>query len=233
MATRRIQADIQELYQSVYRESGIFYEPCAQNIMNGYACVFGPQDTPYEDCPMLYTFTLPSGYPFDSPIVLFNTYDGRTRFHPNMYTEGKVCLSILGTWSGPKWSSIMRISSVLLTLQSIMTANPITNEPGYENANPQLAKAYSRFVEVACMRYILERAESTTHPLQFESFKEEFQTRLPATLERLEVRLKSRLEETGEVDFVNVPYQMQGKSGYKELLERVVKLKADGAGQVE
>ena len=233
MAMRRIQADIQELYQSVYRESGIFYEPIEGNIMNGYACVFGPQGTPYEDCPMLYTFTLPSTYPFDSPVVLFHTYDGRTRFHPNMYTEGKVCLSIVGTWSGPKWSSIMRISSVLLTLQSIMTENPITNEPGYENANPQLAKSYSGFVEVACMRYILERAESNMHPLQFRPFMEEFQTRLPAMLERLETRLKRRLEETGEVDFINVPYQMQGKSGYKELLERVVKLKAVGAGQVE
>ena len=43
---------------------------------------------------------------------------------------GKVCLSILGTWSGPKWTSIMDITTVLLTLQSLLDENPLHHEPG-------------------------------------------------------------------------------------------------------
>ena len=235
MGSKRIQADIRELQQPLYRESGIFYEPNEENILNGSACIFGPTDTPYEDCPMLYSFTLSSTFPFDSPIVQFKTSDGHTRFHPNMYMGGKVCLSILGTWSGPSWSSIMRISTVLVTLQSIMTANPITNEPGYAALEPNTEKAlsYSRFVEVACIRYILERAEAQIQPRPFQPFVEEFQRRLPGTLERLEGRLLRRLEETGEVEFTNVPYQMCGKSGYRSLLDRVVKLKTACNGPVQ
>ncbi len=203
--------------------------------MTGNACIFGPPDTPYEDCPMLYSFRFSETFPFDSPAVSFNTSDGHTRFHPNMYIDGKVCLSILGTWSGPSWSSIMRISTVLVTLQSIMTANPITNEPGYETlaANTEKAVSYSRIVEVACIRYILERAEALIHPSSFQPFAEEFRRRLPATLQRLQKRLIKYLEETGEVEFRNVPYQMCGKSGYRELMERVVKLKALVAGNVQ
>ncbi len=203
--------------------------------MNGTACIFGPPDTPYEDCPMVYSFHMSSTFPFDSPVVQFKTSDGHTRFHPNMYVEGKVCLSILGTWAGPSWSSIMRISTVLVTLQSIMTANPITHEPGYEALTLATEKAntYSRFVELACMRYILERAEALPNqqPLHFQPFVDEFQRRLPATLGRLEERLKARLEETGEVEFMHVPYQMGGPSGYGDLLRRVVKLKAAVDGQ--
>ena len=40
-------------------------------------------------------------YPFEPPKVLILTVDGRTRINPNLYANGKVCLSILGTWSGP------------------------------------------------------------------------------------------------------------------------------------
>jgi hypothetical protein len=27
----------------------------------------------------------------------------QVRFNPNLYSDGKVCLSLLGTWSGPGW----------------------------------------------------------------------------------------------------------------------------------
>ena len=33
-------------------------------------------------------------------MVMCNT---QVRFNPNLYNCGKVCLSLLGTWSGPGW----------------------------------------------------------------------------------------------------------------------------------
>jgi len=53
------------------------------------------------------------------------TIDGNVRFNPNLYEEGKVCLSILGTWQGPSWSESLNLSSLLLTIQSILTSKPI------------------------------------------------------------------------------------------------------------
>ena len=44
-----------------------------------------------------------------------------------------MCLSILGTWSGPAWTPVQSISSVLLSIQSLMNKHPYHNEPGYEN----------------------------------------------------------------------------------------------------
>ncbi len=44
---------------------------------------------------------MPKEYPIKSPQVrAITTNSGRTRFNPNIYNEGKVCLSILGTWRG-------------------------------------------------------------------------------------------------------------------------------------
>lgn len=50
--------------------------------------------------------------------VLYNTGDGRGRFNPNLYADGKVCLSLLGTWHSTseteKWnpdsSSLFQVS---------------------------------------------------------------------------------------------------------------------------
>ena len=36
-------------------------------------------------------------------VQFLTTGAGRVRFNPNLYNCGKVCLSLLGTWSGPSW----------------------------------------------------------------------------------------------------------------------------------
>ena len=216
--SKRIVADIGELQQSIYADSGIYYHAEESNVHKGSACVFGPEGSPYEDCPMLYSFNISHEFPFESPKVLFHTHDGITRFHPNMYREGKVCLSILGTWEGPAWASTMRLSTILVTLQSLMDTNPIVHEPGYSNPTKEIKEGYRDFVEHACMRYILDRAEGEkTHPEQFIPFENEFAARLPAILLRLEKRLQGRQEKI----FTALPYQMQGKTNYALLLERV------------
>ncbi|RLV62180.1 hypothetical protein DV515_00019583, partial [Chloebia gouldiae] len=38
----------------------------------------------------------------------------------------------LSTWTGPAWSPAQSISSVLISIQSLMTENPYHNEPGFE-----------------------------------------------------------------------------------------------------
>jgi ubiquitin-conjugating enzyme E2 Z len=224
MSTKRILADIGELNKPIYAESGIFYKEDEANVRNGYACIFGPKDTPYEDCPMLYAFTISEGFPFDPPKVLFKTSDAITRFHPNMYVDGKVCLSILHTWEGPKWASTMRLSTILLTLQSLMDADPIQHEPGYPNPTETTKKSYACFVEYACIQYILERAERPLQPDAFLPFEIIFKERLPKILERLEVRL-NKLLQGGEKTLNNVPYSLYGTTNYKKCLERATALK--------
>jgi hypothetical protein len=52
------------------------------------------------------------------------------------YEDGKVCLSILGTWAGPGWTPVMNIRLVLDSIRSLMGAFPVQNEPSYETMKP-------------------------------------------------------------------------------------------------
>jgi ubiquitin-protein ligase len=227
MASKRLLADVVEVQKPVFGQTGIYYHADEENMSHGFALVFGPVGTPYEDCPMLYEFSIPSTFPFDPPKVEFRTHDGVTRFHPNMYREGKVCLSILHTWEGPKWASTMRLSTVLVTLQSLMDENPIQHEPGY-HATEAMKQDYARFVEHACMRFIVERAEALrakkVQPKALEPFLDVFQERLPGVLERLETRLTARSTE-GERTFSCLAYSLTGSTQYKGLLDRVQSLR--------
>ena len=80
---------------------------------------------------------------FSSNIVGVSTNDGITLVLILIYiNDGKVCLSILNTWSGEQWSSCQNLSSVLLTLCTILNEEPFLNEPGvtinhndYDNYN--------------------------------------------------------------------------------------------------
>ena len=99
------------------------------------ALIVGPEGTPYAHGCFEFDILLPGDYPARPPKVLLATTGGGTvRFNPNLYNCGKVCLSLLGTWSGPGWdpqsSSLLQ---VLVSIQSlIMVPDPYFNEPGYE-----------------------------------------------------------------------------------------------------
>lgn len=149
MSNKRILYEIEELQSDIVKGNGIFYHCDESNFRKGKALIIGPEGTPYAYCPLVFDIELPPDYPLACPKVTFMTSDGQTRFHPNLYVTGKVCLSILGTWKGPAWSAAITLSKMLLTIQSILDANPIANEPTYESVtlSDVKAKAYSEFVE--------------------------------------------------------------------------------------
>ncbi|KAI9838761.1 MAG: hypothetical protein M1838_004504 [Thelocarpon superellum] len=103
------------------------------------AVIVGPPDTPYEFGFFEFSLKFGKDYPGKAPAVTATTTNlGRCRFNPNIYANGKVCLSILGTWrgeSGEQWSSAQGLESILISIQSLMSANPYENEPGFEDAN--------------------------------------------------------------------------------------------------
>jgi hypothetical protein len=71
----------------------------------------------------------------------------QVRFNPNLYNCGKVCLSLLGTWSGPSWQpGTSTLLQVLLSISAmIIVPDPFFNEPSYEKmmSTPQ-GKAQSK-----------------------------------------------------------------------------------------
>ena len=142
-AMRRILKDKIQLEENKLNNIHVIW-PDSDDLFHLYALIIGPKDTPYENGFFFFDLTFPKNYPFKSPHVEFITGDGYTRFNPNLYRKGKVCLSILGTWSGPSWTSSQNLSTVLLSIQSLLNEHPIVNEPGWEKyKNTSKSKRYN------------------------------------------------------------------------------------------
>lgn len=133
MNIKRLVNDIKEIMKNPI--DNIYYQHDESNMMKGYALIIGSENTPYAYGNYLFEFTFPKNYPFEPPIVKYFTNNGTTRFNPNLYIDGKVCLSVLNTWKGEEWSSCQNIRSILLILSTVLNNNPIENEPGLKSTH--------------------------------------------------------------------------------------------------
>jgi ubiquitin-protein ligase len=106
------------------------------------ALVIGPPDTPYQGAFMYIKINLPSNYPFAVPKFKFCTPEVEPCYmHPNMYSNGKICLSIINTWASNEWNAGATLENVLVTIQSRLTCNPIIYEPSFEMVDPTSIEA--------------------------------------------------------------------------------------------
>ena len=204
------------------QSSGIYYWSHEGDMRKGRALIIGPEDTPYAFCPLLFDIQLPDDYPFSPPKVAFVTSDGVTRFHPNLYIGGKVCLSILGTWSGPSWASIMSLSTVLLSIQSLLESNPITNEPGWEKYTlaDEKAARYAGWVQhqLIVLSYKSLLQWKTYAP--WREFHDVFETEAPKLLEKLNGIICTNAAKD-EIVYDALPYGMVGKTQWKKMASAI------------
>jgi ubiquitin-protein ligase len=158
---RIINKDIKELKSLNLEEQGIYIEFNEENMLKAHAMIIGPGNTPYENGILFFEINFPTNYPYSPPEIHYYSYS-RYRIHPNLYVGkstnnhlGKVCLSIINTWAGPGWTTIMHIGSVLLSIQSLLCDNPIQNEPGFENEIGIKNDTYNRLVEYDTFSHLI------------------------------------------------------------------------------
>tara|TARA_B110001469_G_C9638885_1_gene320869 strand:- start:44 stop:1006 length:963 start_codon:yes stop_codon:yes gene_type:complete len=147
---KRIQNDIKLYHKSDINTHGIYVHFSEKNLFNAKALIIGPKETPYQNGFYLFDINYTENYPQTPPNVVLCTLSKQTRFNPNLYTNGKVCLSILGTWSGPGWTPCLSTNEVLLSIQSLLNNNPVQNEPGYEQLtleNSEPARTYVNILD--------------------------------------------------------------------------------------
>lgn len=158
---RIINKDMKELKKMNLESLGIYIEFDEDNVLNAKSIIIGPENTPYENGILTFLIEFPKDYPFNPPKISYIS-KSRNRIHPNLYVGrskdnyyGKVCLSIINTWSGPKWTTVMHIGSVLLSIQSLLNENPLHNEPGFENENSSRNDIYNEIVFHDTYKYLI------------------------------------------------------------------------------
>ena len=81
--------------------------------------ITGPVDTPYEHGLFVFDVKLPPEYPASPPVFHYLSQCSG-RLNPNLYEDGKVCVSLLGTWAGrgsEVWTSKSNVLQVLVSIQ--------------------------------------------------------------------------------------------------------------------
>lgn len=220
MAKKRLIKDIVNIHKNPLTSEGIYYIHDDTNMTKGYAMIIGPKDTIYQYGYYLFEFIFPYDYPIRPPYVTFKTYDkkDKTRMHPNLYSNGKVCLSIINTWAGEKWTSCQSIRTILLTIISILDENPLLNEPGYINdindiRNIKYNKAITyKNIEVAIYNMLSKNFENKFnmfYSFMIEHFKKNYENIIKIINENLE-------NETNTTYIIQI-YNQKIITNYKQL----------------
>ena len=219
----RLLKDVKQIIKNPLTDNGIYYSHDESDMMKGYAMIVGPSDTPYFGGFYFFKFDFPYDYPFSPPKVTYMTNDGFTRFNPNLYKCGKVCVSILNTWSGDKWSSCQTLNSVLLTLCSLLNDAPLENEPGQSKKSRDFI-AYQKSIEFSNINFaicdLINRSKAKI-PSPFEIFfpfmKENFLKNYDKILEFIESNQSNNGERvvniysmTTQVDYVILKHKLIG-----------------------
>lgn len=217
---KRLISDIKQINKNPLTSQGIYYQHDETDMMKGYAMIVGPSETPYEYGYYFFEFNFPTNYPFEPPTITACTQDGKTRFNPNLYVSGKVCVSILNTWSGEQWSSCQTISSILLVLCTLLCKNPFTNEPNMTTTHPDCQR-YDKIVEYKNIEVAIYKMLTKEYiPKRFLMFYPTIMELYQKNKEKIISNVINNLHETNNVYSV-ANYRMYVKLNYVDLLQKL------------
>ncbi|KAI8840891.1 ubiquitin-conjugating enzyme [Chytridium lagenaria] len=100
--------------------------------------IIGPPDTFYEGGYFLATLKFPQDYPFNPPSFTFNN----PFLHPNVYPDGRLCISILhppgddptsGERAEERWNPTQSVESILISVVSLLN-DPNVSSPANVDA---------------------------------------------------------------------------------------------------
>ncbi|PIO76599.1 ubiquitin--protein ligase [Teladorsagia circumcincta] len=103
--------------------------PVGDDLFHWQATIMGPPESPYQGGVFFLTIHFPTDYPFKPPKVAFTT----RIYHPNINSNGSICLDILRS----QWSPALTISKVLLSICSLL-CDPNPDDP----LVPEIARIY-------------------------------------------------------------------------------------------
>ena len=154
----RIMYDVNNIRSNKHnlnQQEGIYFKFNIDNYLSTKykMLLVGPEDSPYTNGFYLFEGQFPDQYPYRPMSMKSITQGGNIRKHPNLYRCGKCCFSFLGTWTGPPWTACQNPTTVAISMRSVLTNNPITNEPGWEKKNDANTKLYENLIRYFNIKY--------------------------------------------------------------------------------
>jgi len=156
---------LQNQYKKIQSEpvEGIAVELKDENLYEWTVFIEGPKETFYEGGIFQLCMKFPPDYPMNPPVVtLVSDF-----WHPNVYPDGKVCISILhppgvdemsGELPGERWLPTQTVTTILLSIISLLNS-PNTSSPANVDASVEWRKnpeAYKQRI-----RGLVEKANKT------------------------------------------------------------------------
>lgn len=120
------------------------------NVFKWVVMIIGPEGTIYEGGTFQAELIFPNNYPNMPPKMKFRS----NMWHPNIYPDGKVCISILHPPEidytnqqeqlSEKWRPILGVKEIILSVLSMITA-PNLESPANVDAAIQYRDSYKQF----------------------------------------------------------------------------------------
>ncbi|KAI8925727.1 ubiquitin-conjugating enzyme/RWD-like protein, partial [Entophlyctis helioformis] len=144
--------------------------------------IIGPPKTIYEGGYFLATIKFPNDYPFNPPTFAFNS----KFFHPNVFPDGKLCISILhppgddplsGEKAEERWNPTQSVESILLSIVSLLN-DPNCSSPANVDAGVMYRQNRKQYDEIA-RQQVLASKKDIPKDLVLPTSEEHYQYKAP------------------------------------------------------
>lgn len=232
-AIRRLGTEIASFKKClpIHSSSSVFVRVDENDIRRMRVAITGPEDTAYDSGIFVFDLYIVDTYP-KTPPQMNIVNQGRFRFNPNLYADGKVCLSLLGTWGTNQWDVTSTLQQLFVSIQGqIMVDTPMYNEPSYEkhygtSSGDDMNKKYNNHVRYYNMKYTMcEMLKSQENYPEFSSVvKKHFTLKRDHILKTCKQWVDESFDSNGTIQHNSSVTIEMYKTQYKELEELLNKL---------
>jgi len=222
---KRLVKDIADIAKNPLQDQGIYYRHDDTNMLIGYALIIGPEDTPYQYGFYHFRIEYPATYPDSPPKVTFLTNRDQIRFNPNLYRNGKCCLSILNTWSGDQWSACQTLRTILLTLVTVFNKTPFLNEPSITSAHVDY-DSYHKKIEYSNIKIaFMGTINKDINTIDYSLFDKDIQQLYSKNIRLVQAYVKKENWNNLESKvYINKLYSVRCLCDYKKIYDELIKL---------
>ena len=149
MAINRLRNELKDISKDNYYYYSV--APNKDNFFKWEGIIIGPPDSIFEGANIKVSLEFPKEYPNKPPLFNFIT----PLFHPNVYKDGKVCISILHEGVdefqyeslSERWNPSQSINTILISIHSMLAA-PNLDSPANIDACKMWRENFSEYKKI-------------------------------------------------------------------------------------